>query len=148
MSYQEYQELLRNGGQITVTPAVDTKAEKKAKKKAKKAAKLALKQAKADAEHAMETYKQLLEAHGKKVEVEEPVIPTEPEKREWTEAEKEAFRVRIDNEKQNISRLTQNDPEEIIKFCRANKRDEKNPAIRFARRDALKWANSQVVRPY
>ena len=71
-----------------------------------------------------------------------------PKARQWSDEENKQFAMRIQNEKRNIWRVCKQDPQEIIKFCEANVMDEKNPAIRFARRDALAWAKAQQPMPY
>jgi hypothetical protein len=63
-----------------------------------------------------------------------------PQYKPFTTAEKEQFNARIRNEKANIWRICNAQPERIIAFCNENIRDEKNAAVRFARRDALAWA--------
>jgi hypothetical protein len=58
----------------------------------------------------------------------------------FTTAEKEQFKARIANEKSNVWKQCNAQPQAIIDYITANKADERNAAVRFARRDALAWA--------
>jgi hypothetical protein len=62
----------------------------------------------------------------------------------FTQAENVQFKARIDNEKSNIWRQCNAQPQAIIDHINANKADESNAAIRFARRDALAWAQRSL----
>jgi len=115
MNYEDYQKM------------VAKKAAKKAKKAAKKAQKLDGLITKAA-----------------------PVPPSVPEREEkpqyapWTDEERATFRRRIDNEKANIWKFCSKNAEEILKHCEMNEADEKNPAVKIARRDARAWAEEQL----
>jgi hypothetical protein len=62
----------------------------------------------------------------------------------FTQAEKDQFKVRIANEKSNVWRQCNAQPQAIIDYITANKADERNAAVRFARRDALAWAQRSL----
>ena len=53
----------------------------------------------------------------------------------YSEEERNHFQARIENEKKNILRSCKADAQAIIDFCDENVADEKNAAVRFARRD-------------
>ena len=62
----------------------------------------------------------------------------------FTDKEKAVFNARIKNEKSNIWRIGNRDPQSIIDHINANTADEKNAAVRFARRDAKAWAQREL----
>ena len=128
----EYQEWLDNKAK---------KKAKKAKKKLKKANKK-LKELAAVADMPkQETVPEM---------VEPPVVSYTKTGRPsmYTPEEREQFQKRIDNEKSNIVRQCSLNAERILQFCEENKMDEKNPAVRYAREAAVKWASTQVKRPF
>ena len=120
VSYEDYQEMI-------------SKKEKKSKKKELKRAKKKLKELAAVA---------TMGDNVVEIKKEAPVYAP------FTDDEKKQFAIRIQNEKRNIWKMNLQDPEKIIQFCGNNVADEKNAAIRFARRDALKWAKAQQPMPY
>ena len=58
----------------------------------------------------------------------------------YTAAERSVFQARIQNEKKNIMRICNGDAQQILVFCNANKIDEKNFAVKYAREAASTWA--------
>ena len=127
----------------------------------KKAAKKAAKKAKKEYEQKLKALEELGNAHREavvldpaimeavdKLPARKPVQSEPPKMRQWTDEENKQFAMRIQNEKRNIWRICKQDPQEIIKFCEENVRDERNAAIRFARRDAMQWAKAQQPMPY
>ena len=131
---------------------------KDVKKQLKKAAKKAAKKAKKEYEQKLKALEELGNAHREAVVLDPAVMEAvdklparkeePPKARQWTAEENKQFAMRIQNEKRNIWRVCKQDPLEIIRFCEENVADERNPAVRFARRDALKWAKAQQPMPY
>jgi hypothetical protein len=115
-----------------------TKMEKKVAKKEMKKALKKLNQLNAVPDMPVEPL-EILDTIAKR---EAPITPYVP----FTPEEKDQFQRRIKNEKQNVWRICRGDAARIKKYCEDNASDEKkNAAVRFARRDALNYALSELA---
>ncbi len=80
--------------------------------------------------------------------VETNEVPAKKAWKDWDKGDQDQFLARVENEKKNIWRECQADPDKILEFCAKNKADEKRSAIRQARRAAVAWAVKQKPLPF